>query len=81
MLAANAHSGKNDEDKLDALLASLRDASVDPVLALLSALPPAPPLPAGDADADGSTKEIDVDGFTMECKCPRCGMEFDRPKE
>jgi DNA modification methylase len=52
MLAANAHSGKNDEDKLDALLASLRDASVDPVLALLSALPPAPPPPAGDADAE-----------------------------
>jgi DNA modification methylase len=52
MLAANAHSGKNDEDKLDALLASLRDASVDPVLALLSALPPAPPPPVGDADAE-----------------------------
>jgi DNA modification methylase len=52
MLAANAHSGKNDEDKLDALLASLRDASVDPVLALLSALPPAPPPPPGDADAE-----------------------------
>lgn len=55
MLAANAHSGKNDEDKLDALLASLRDASVDPVLALLSALPPAPPPPAGDADAEPDT--------------------------
>jgi DNA modification methylase len=52
MLAANAHSGKNDEDKLDALLASLREASVDPVLALLSALPPAPPPPAGDADVE-----------------------------
>jgi DNA modification methylase/ribosomal protein L12E/L44/L45/RPP1/RPP2 len=55
MLAANAHSGKNDEDKLDALLASLRDASVDPVLALLSALPPAPPPAAGDADAEPDT--------------------------
>lgn len=55
MLAANAHSGKNDEDKLDALLASLREASVDPVLALLSALPPAPPPPAGDADAEPDT--------------------------
>jgi hypothetical protein len=56
MLAANAHSGKNDEDKLDALLASLRDASVDPVLALLSALPPDiapgefPPLKSGDRE-------------------------------
>ncbi len=26
---------------------------------------------------ESSTDEIDVDGFSMACKCPRCGMEFD----
>jgi DNA modification methylase len=52
LLAGNDHSGKNNEDKLDALLTSLRTSEVDPVLALLSALPPAPPPPAGDADAE-----------------------------
>jgi hypothetical protein len=35
MLAANAHSGKNNEDKLDALLASLRTSEIDPVLAMI----------------------------------------------
>jgi ParB-like chromosome segregation protein Spo0J len=29
----------------------------------------------------GSTKEIDVEGFEMEHKCPRCGFEFnDKPE-
>jgi hypothetical protein len=48
MLAANSHSGKNDDDKLDALLASLTASSFDPCLALLSAIdqahPPPPPV-------------------------------------
>jgi len=26
---------------------------------------------------ESSAKEIDVDGFSMQCKCPRCGFEFD----
>ena len=26
---------------------------------------------------ESSAKEIDVDGFDMQCKCPRCGFEFD----
>jgi len=52
LLAGNDHSGKNNEDKLDALLTSLRTSAVDPVLAMLAALPPAPPPPAGDADAE-----------------------------
>lgn len=52
LLAGNDHSGKNNEDKLDALLTSLRTSEVDPVLAMLAALPPAPPPPAGDADAE-----------------------------
>lgn len=45
LLAGNDHSGKNNEDKLDALLTSLRTSEVDPVLAMLAALPPEPPPP------------------------------------
>ena len=29
---------------------------------------------------DSQAKEINVEGFEMVCKCPRCGMEFDPPK-
>ena len=29
---------------------------------------------------DSLAKEINVEGFEMACKCPRCGMEFDPPK-
>lgn len=51
MLAANAHSGTNDDDKLATLLTSLRESQVDPVLALMASLPEAP-VPPGDADAE-----------------------------
>lgn len=51
MLAANAHSGTNDDDKLASLLTSLRESQVDPVLALMASLPAAP-VPPGDADAE-----------------------------
>ncbi len=30
---------------------------------------------------DSSAKEIDTDSFVMECKCPKCGFEFDPPKK
>jgi ParB-like chromosome segregation protein Spo0J len=36
-----------------------------------------------DADSpppESSAKEIDTDEFAMQCKCPRCGFEFDPPK-
>lgn len=29
-------------------------------------------------EVESSAKEIDVDEFAMQCKCPRCGMEFDQ---
>lgn len=38
MLAANAHSGTNDDDKLATLLTSLRESQVDPVLSMLQHL-------------------------------------------
>lgn len=36
-----------------------------------------PPEPDGDEYPDSSAKEIDVDGMEMECRCPKCGFEFD----
>lgn len=51
MLAANAHSGTTDDDKLATLLTSLRESQVDPVLALMASLPEAP-VPPGEADAE-----------------------------
>lgn len=30
-----------------------------------------------EQELESSAKEIDVDGFSMQCKCPRCGFEFD----
>lgn len=54
MLAANAHSGTNDDDKLATLLTSLRESQVDPVLALMASLPAAP-VPPGEADAEPQT--------------------------
>ena len=29
---------------------------------------------------ESSAKEIDVDGYVMACKCPKCGFEYDPPK-
>jgi ParB-like chromosome segregation protein Spo0J len=29
---------------------------------------------------ESSAKEIDSDSFIMQCKCPKCGFEFDPPK-
>lgn len=51
MLAANAHSGSNDDDKLASLLTSLRKSQVDPVLALMASLPETP-VPPGEVDAE-----------------------------
>lgn len=38
-----------------------------------------PPEPTVDHVPDSSSEEIDADEFDMDCKCPRCGMEFDLP--
>jgi hypothetical protein len=33
-----------------------------------------------DSAPESSTEEINADDFNMQCKCPRCGFEFDPPK-
>jgi ParB-like chromosome segregation protein Spo0J len=30
-----------------------------------------------DQPKESSSEEVDVDSFEMDCKCPRCGFEFD----
>jgi ParB-like chromosome segregation protein Spo0J len=68
-----------DEEMLGLELADLREADFD--LGLLgfdadeieAALNP----PEQDDEPDSSTQEIDPDGFEMECRCPKCGFEFD----
>ena len=35
-----------------------------------------PPEPEDDYP-ESSAQEVDVDGMEMECKCPKCGFEFD----
>jgi hypothetical protein len=32
---------------------------------------------ANQEEKESSTKEIDLNEFNMECKCPKCGFEFD----
>jgi ParB-like chromosome segregation protein Spo0J len=33
-----------------------------------------------ESEPDSSSQEIDVDGMEMECRCPKCGFEFDPKK-
>lgn len=37
-----------------------------------------PPEPTVDHVPESSSEEINSDSFEMECKCPRCGFEFDK---
>jgi hypothetical protein len=30
-----------------------------------------------ESEPDSSSQEINTDSFEMECKCPKCGFEFD----
>jgi ParB-like chromosome segregation protein Spo0J len=68
-----------DDEMLGLELSDLREADLDLNLtgfdaaAIEAMLNP----PERDDNPDSSTEEIDVDGFDMECKCPKCGFEFD----
>lgn len=67
-----------DKDLLGLELSDLREADYNLDLlgfdaaAIEAALNPPDPTPA-----ESSSGEIDVDGMVMECKCPKCGFEFD----
>jgi len=78
-LAAMAEA---DAAKLDAILREVDTGSPD-VQQLLADLADEAGLyqQAGDQSApESSTEEINTDDFSMQCKCPRCGFEFDPPK-
>ena len=67
-----------DEGLLGLELADLREVDFDLNLTgfdageIETALNPPDPTPA-----ESSGGEIDVDSMEMECKCPKCGFEFD----
>ena len=37
-------------------------------------------VPATEDAPESSAKEINTDEFSMQCKCPKCGFEFDPPQ-
>jgi len=69
-----------EEDKLAQVLQSLKVEDAD-LLAATGYDPNEFSKPTTETIIpDSQAKEINVDGFEMGCKCPRCGMEFDPPK-
>ena len=71
-----------DEEMLGLELSDLRETDFDLNLAGFDAQTIErflnPPEPTADHVPETSTEEINADSFQMECKCPRCGFEFDR---
>lgn len=70
-----------DEDALAQTLAALQIEDEDLAIAsgfLEQELRALTDRYAGTESApESSAKEIDVDGFQLECRCPKCGFEFD----
>lgn len=69
MLAANAHAGKDDASKLDALLASLEQSATDPVLAMLASLPGEGDEGKGGSSGNGSKKKGGAAGVRLVIQC------------
>jgi ParB-like chromosome segregation protein Spo0J len=78
-LAAMAES---DAAKLDAILREVDTGSPE-LQQMISDLAEEAGLykeNSDDSAPESSTEEINADDFNMQCKCPRCGFEFDPPK-
>ena len=78
-LAAMAEA---DAVKLDAILRDV-DTSSPELQAMLAKVAEEAGLYEEIEDAkepESSAEEINTDEFNMQCKCPRCGFEFDPPK-
>ena len=74
-----------DEEMLKLELADLRELDMDfDLMGFEASLieeklnPPEPSIES--ITPESSTKEIDVDSFEMDHRCPRCGFEFDTKK-
>jgi ParB-like chromosome segregation protein Spo0J len=61
-----------EEDKLNAVLKSLQDEGVDLVDVGFEPMTDVVPMAP-----ESSAEEIDTDAMEMECRCPKCGFEFD----
>lgn len=61
-----------EEDKLNAVLKSLQDEGFDLVDVGFQ-----PITEETTAVSESSAEEIDTDAMEMECRCPKCGFEFD----
>jgi ParB-like chromosome segregation protein Spo0J len=61
-----------EEDKLNAVLKSLQDEGFDLVDVGFE-----PITEETTAAPESSAEEIDTDAMQMECRCPKCGFEFD----
>jgi|GEM_PF-4100994 len=65
MKAANEHSGKNNEGRLESLLIKLRVAEVDPVLALMTSLVKSEPKPRKPR-----LQPLSISGYDIAVECP-----------
>ena len=61
-----------EDDKLDVVLRSLQAEGFD-----LADLGFDPMTETAIAAPESSAKEIDTEAMEMECRCPKCGFEFD----
>jgi len=61
-----------EEDKLNAVLKSLQDEGFELVDVGFE-----PITEETTAAPESSAEEIDTDAMKMECRCPKCGFEFD----
>jgi ParB-like chromosome segregation protein Spo0J len=76
-LAAMAEA---DAIKLDAILREIDTGSADVQQLLADLAEEHGVVPPNENTPESSTEEIDAEAFSMQCKCPRCGFEFDPPK-
>lgn len=76
-LAAMAEA---DAAKLDAILREIDTGSEDVQQLLADLAEEAGVVPPNEDAPESSAEEINADEFSMQCKCPRCGFEFDPPK-
>ena len=71
---------ESDADALRALLEDVETGSQE-LADMLTALAEDAGIIDEDKQANESTaEEINIDSFNMQCKCPRCGFEFDPPE-
>jgi hypothetical protein len=66
-------------ERVDALLA-MTATDLNTLLPLAGGSPTPPPTTAAPTDPAGEFKTLDPAGFTADCKCPRCGFEFNNKK-